>query len=179
MKALIVYESMFGATRAVAEAVAEGLGDPYRADVRRAADVTAPAMAEADLLVVGAPTHAWSLPRANTRKGAPGYVTRSRGGLVLEPGADVTRGVRELLETVAVLHHNAAAFDTRISMPHLITGRASRRIAHLLRQRGCHIVVPPESFLVDRASHLVPGETDRARARGATLARTSLAAPVV
>lgn len=179
MKALIVYESMFGATRAVAEAVAEGLGGRYRTDVERAADVAGPAMADSDLLVVGSPTHAWSVPRASTRKGAPAYVTRSGGGLILQPGADVAPGVRELLESVAVLHHNAAAFDTRISMPHFFTGRASRRIARLLRQRGCHVVVPPESFLVDRASHLLPGELERARAWGESLAQTSLATPVV
>ena len=70
MKALIVYESMFGNTHAVAEAVAAGLRPAVQTEVRRVAEVAPEAVAEADLLVVGAPTHVHGLSRPSTRKAA-------------------------------------------------------------------------------------------------------------
>jgi hypothetical protein len=64
----------------------------------------------------------------------------------------------------------AAAFDTRLSSPVLLTGRASKSIGRQLARHGLTIVAPPESFLVDKKSHLLPGEVDRARAWGARVA---------
>jgi hypothetical protein len=64
----------------------------------------------------------------------------------------------------------AAAFDTRLSSPVLLTGRASRGIGRQLGRHGLTVIVPPESFLVDKKSHLLPGEIDRARAWGALVA---------
>jgi flavodoxin len=54
MRALIVVESVFGNTRAVADAVAEGLATSMRVDV---VDVGVPGTIDAgvDLLVVGGP----------------------------------------------------------------------------------------------------------------------------
>ena len=77
MRAVIVYESMYGNTHAVANSVAEGLRD-------EACDVTVVPVGRAteeltghcDLLVVGGPTHMHGLPRPSTRKGwAIGAVT--------------------------------------------------------------------------------------------------------
>ena len=181
MKALIVYESMFGATRTIAEAIAEGLGAAAQVRLVRAADaagqVTNEELDGTDLLVVGSPTHAWSMPRPGTRKGTPGYVTKSGGGLTLEPGADLAPGVREWLATLPPLECRGAAFDTRIRMSPLLTGRASKTIGRALRHRGVHLEVPPESFLVDKASHLIASEPQRARAWGSCLAGRISAVP--
>ena len=75
MSILVVYESMWGNTRAVADAIARGLGpDTAVVEVTRApADIPA----DVDLLVVGGPTHAFSMSRGTTRhdaaqRGAPG-----------------------------------------------------------------------------------------------------------
>jgi hypothetical protein len=54
-------------------------------------------------------------------------------------------------------------------MPSVLTGRASRRIARALRDHGRRLVARPESFLVTKATRLVPGELERARAWGAEL----------
>src|ERR1700688_3201953 len=123
---------MFGSTRLIAQAIADGLGGPP--------DMTAIAVADADhlmlegveLVVVGGPTHAWSMSRPSTRRGAPLHVSRPGSALVLEPGADTGPGVREWLATVGRVTTQAAAFDTRVSSPVLFTGRASKGIAREL-----------------------------------------------
>jgi flavodoxin len=64
MKIVVVYESVYGNTAAVAQAVAEGLRALGEVDVRAVGDESV----EADLIVVGAPTHAHGLPSSMTRK---------------------------------------------------------------------------------------------------------------
>ncbi|WP_410659260.1 flavodoxin family protein [Amycolatopsis sp. lyj-112] len=54
MRAMVVYESMFGNTEQVAKAVADGLAPNAEVDVVNIDDVGS--VAEADLLVVGGPT---------------------------------------------------------------------------------------------------------------------------
>ncbi len=174
MRAVVVYESMFGNTRQIAEAVAAGLGERLDVEVLRAdhaGDLTTHTI---DLLVVGAPTHAWGLPRANTRTGSLEYVRKAHGELKLEPQADTLPGVREWLSTLGTFGAFGAAFDTRLRAPALVTGRASKAIAAGLERHALSLVAPPESFLVDRQHHLITGELERARAWGVTLRNLTL-----
>ncbi|HEU5454682.1 MAG TPA: flavodoxin domain-containing protein, partial [Nocardioides sp.] len=71
MKILIVYESMFGNTEHIARRVADGLAHPgghtVLKDVR---EVGPDDLTESDLVVIGAPTHAFSLSRQSTRDSA-------------------------------------------------------------------------------------------------------------
>jgi hypothetical protein len=69
----------------------------------------------------------------------------------------------------------AAAFDTRMPGPSAFTGRASHAIDRHLRRHGFSRIAAPESFLVDKQNHLLPGEADRAREWGSALATTLLA----
>jgi len=170
MRMVVIYESMFGNTRAIATAIAEGLGPSDDVQAVRVVDADAAILEGADLVVVGGPTHARSMSRPGTRKGAPGYVHKPGSDISLEPGADTGPGVREWLDSLDHVHANAAAFDTRVKGPALLTGRASKAIDHRLRNHGVKVVATPESFLVDRKNHLLPGETARARAWGAQLA---------
>jgi flavodoxin len=173
VKALIVYESMYGNTRAVAEAVAAGLRPAAKTEVCRISEVTHQAVAEADLLVVGAPTHVHGLSRSSTRKAAAEAAEKSEGKLTLEPDARYA-GVREWLGGLRSLGDghgkSAAAFDTRLSAPPMFTGRAGTRIAKRLRKIGYAPVGETESFLVDKENRLLDGETDRAEAWGRELA---------
>src|SRR5579863_1385102 len=165
MRTIIVYESMFGSTRHVAEAIGKGLGAEGHVlvvGVGAAPDV----LDDFDLVVVGAPTHAWSMSWPSTRRSAPVRVAKPESDLVLEPGADSAPGVREWLKTVQDGRGKAAAFDTRINARVLFTGRASKAVARQLLRHGLSVVVPPESFLVDKGSHLLPGELERARRWG-------------
>jgi hypothetical protein len=175
MRALVVYESMFGSTRQLAEAIAEGLGATIDVRVERAAHAEQGLMTDVDLLVVGAPTHAHRMPRVSTRKGAPDYVLKIRNDLVLEEGAVAGPGVREWLGSLSSASKLGAGFDTRVRGPSILTGRASRGITRLMTRIGITVVVPPESFLVDSFSKLVPGEVDRARLWGTRVALQAVA----
>ncbi len=83
MTALVVYESMYGSTKAIAEAIGEGLAPvgPVRV-LEISALAAAPGgrtiSPQIDLLVVGAPTHAFGLSRPNTRQDAAADARRGR-----------------------------------------------------------------------------------------------------
>lgn len=168
MRVLVVYESMFGSTRQIAEAI--GMGLTAEADGVVVAVADAPtSLEDFDLVVVGGPTHAWSMSWPSTRRSTPLRVAKPDSGLVLEPGANTGPGVRDWINSVHRPQVKAAAFDTRINSPALFTGRASKGIARQLARHGLSMVVPPESFLVNKGSHLLPGELERACTWGANL----------
>ena len=176
MRAMVIYESMFGNTRAIAEAIGRGLLPIYRVEVRSAGTLSPEDLQGLDLIVAGGPTHAWGISRASTREGALRQVAVPGSGLRLESGA-TGAGLRELFEGVNGLGADAAAFDTRIDMSAMVTGRASTKIARVLRRGGCTVVAPPESFLVSKKpTALLEGEEARARAWGATLAALGMVA---
>jgi hypothetical protein len=168
MRALVVYESMFGNTRAIAEAVGAGLAEVAAVEVVAARSVTPGQVELADLLVVGGPTHGWTLSRPNSRKAAAKQAADGHAGLRLEPQA-TGPGVREWLAALPTADRQVAAFDTRLRAPRLLTGRAAPKIARALRRRGGNMVAQPESFLVTKASALVTGERERARRWGTDL----------
>jgi flavodoxin len=70
MAAVVVYESMFGNTQTVAEAIAEGLSTTMRVELHEVGAAPAAMERDVDLLVVGAPTHAFGLSRLSTRASA-------------------------------------------------------------------------------------------------------------
>ena len=166
----VVYESMYGNTRTIAEAIARGLGDALlTVDLEPVAHADYRPLATADLLVVGAPTHAWNLSRPSTRRSAAEAAARPDSGLRLEPGADGP-GLREWLAALPDLQCGFAAFDTHMAAPFGLSGSAARRASRLLRHRGMTQIVRPRQFLVTRANTLMAGEERHARAWGADLA---------
>lgn len=163
VKALVIYDTVYGNTRQVAEAIAAGLSPQYEVTTIAAAEVHEVAH-DIDLLVIGGPTH--------------------RHGL--------SERMHELLERLPGGSLNdvaAAAFDTRYRMPRWMTGSAAVRIARALKHKRAHLTTPPESFFVasekapdgkerDHLSeHLEAGEIERARAFGNLIA--AQAAPVL
>ncbi len=171
MRALVVFESMFGNTHLVAERVALGLGSAGEARVASVAEATPDALAGIDLLVVGGPTHVHGMTSGRTRQAAREQAAEPGSGVTLDPDAEGP-GLREWFDGLALPDGcRAAAFDTRMHGPPVVTGRASRGIAKRLERHGAALVLPPESFLVDRENHLDAGEAERAEAWGADLAR--------
>jgi len=167
MKALIIYESMYGNTHAVADAVAAGLGSEVDVGIRPVHAV-GPVPVDLDLLVVGGPTHMHGLSTAMSRSMAASAAKEDAGKLA--PGATEQPGLREWLRDLdATPGIRAAAFDTRGDAHAALTGSAARGIARRLSRRGLD-VVDRNSFLVaDAEGPLEDGEIERARAWGASL----------
>ena len=171
MHALVVYESMYGNTRKVATAVADGLSAGATVSTARAKAVTADDVAAADLVVVGGPTHAWTMSRPATRRGAVEATHKPKGStLVVEDGAQ-DAGLREWI--AALPRHGAAkqfaTFDTRRRAPLGLSGSAAHAARRRLIQRGWHSVRPPQAFYVTKSDQLEPGELAHARAWGEAL----------
>jgi len=158
MAAVVVVESMFGSTMEVARAVAEGIATLTPVQVVEVGTAPPIESLEVDLLVVGAPTHAFVLSRPSTRDDA----AQQAGGPVVSAGI----GVREWLDTGTRCNLSVAAFDTHVSHPDL-PGHAGRAAQKRLRRLGCTPVVAAASFAVDGVrGPLGPGELDRARRWG-------------
>jgi hypothetical protein len=177
MRAVVIYESMYGNTHAIAAAIGDGLRQTVE-DVSVVAvhDADASTGEGCDLVVVGGPTHVHTLSRPSTRKAAVEAAAEPDSDLEVEPDA-IGPGVREWLDGLLRADGRAAAFDTRIDGPAALTGRASKGIARRLRGKGYTLIADPHSFLVTKESHLEPHEEDSAREWGARLG-SSLAAEV-
>src|SRR5215207_10325444 len=155
MNAVVVYESMYGNTHAIADAIADGLGVDIPVRVVPVDRVEARDLDGVDLLVVGGPTHVHGMSRESTRKAA--IDAAAKPGAALEVDADAEGpGLREWFDHLAVEVHHAAAFDTRMTGPAVFTGRASKAIARRLYAHGATLVVDPESFLVTKQNELLP-----------------------
>ena len=157
MKAVIVYESLWGNTAAVAKAVAEGFGPGARA---LTTDEATPAVvANADILVVGAPVIAFGLASAKTREGIKDAV---------RPPDTAHPSLKSWLEELPDGHASAAAFETRLWWsPRGATGSIEKG----LKSAGYRIVERAERFVVDgKYGPLREGELGRAREWGKALA---------
>lgn len=165
--ALVIYESMFGNTRQVAEAIGEGLADHGRVEVLEVSDAPATIPEGVSLLVVGGPTHASGMSRPSTRADA---ATQTNASLV-----STGDGVREWLDQLEALASGvrSASFDTHMDRPHVIAkvGSAAGPIHRRLHKLGLETTAEPEHFWVaDSTGPLRDGERDRAREWGANLA---------
>jgi hypothetical protein len=164
MRALVVYESMFGNTALVAHEVAEGLAAHGQVELREVSEAPVEPDELLDLVVVGGPTHAFSMSRAATREDA------HRQGAT---HGEVATGLREWMEGLHAGAHRPriAAFDTRVTKVRKIPGSAARRATKVAGKLGYVVAERPESFFVeDTDGPLAPGELERARAWGELIA---------
>lgn len=144
MKALIVYDSAFGNTEKVAQAMGAALG----CEVRRVTEVTPEQLAGLDVLIVGSPTQKFQplKPIKDFLKEIP---------------AGELNGLR------------VAAFDTRIALDDVdsailnffvkLFGYAAEPIGKRLTKKGGELAMPPEGFYVaGTEGPLKDGELERA-----------------
>ena len=181
MKITIVYESMFGNTHEVAQAISEGVRDAHPdAEVACApvGEASPELIKSTDLLVVGGPTHIRGMTSGFSRKiGVSGEEKLEAAG---EPPREMVEdaegpGVREWFDGLPKVKDGgqAAAFDTRL--PSAMAGGAARGIARRLRKHGYNLVSDPEGFVVDDAyGPLRAGEIERAKEWGAQLVRATV-----
>jgi len=175
---MVVYESLWGNTGAVARAIAEGLGPDTI--VGRTSEITPESAADATLLVVGAPVHALGLPTARS--------VASVAANLVEPGeVPPTTGhplMRDWVAAIPQAAHAAVAFDTRIAG---LLGRGGvSSLERRLRSRGRRVVQHGEGFIIinQRAIHasgslLREGELARATQWGTHLASLVRVPPTV
>ena len=168
MRALIVYESMYGNTKHIAEAIADGVDEHLACELIEVSVAPTLIDPEVELLLVGGPTHAHGMTSPGTRSAA----TEQANAGVVSKGI----GIREWLERLVPTRTEVAtaAFDTRINAPELFTGSAAHGFEKHLQQLGFRPVAEPESFLIGmkrpQTDSLIEGELVRARAWGSEVA---------
>ena len=162
MKAIVVYESLWGNTAAIARAIADGIGPEARA--LSTTEASGPAIADADLIVAGAPVLGFRLPTDEIRK-----------SIGANPGKSPTapdlshQSMRSWLDALPKGQGRFAAFETRIWWS---PGGATSGIARGLEQAGYRPVAQRQRFIVKgRYGPLRDGELERARLWGAELAK--------
>jgi menaquinone-dependent protoporphyrinogen IX oxidase len=160
MRAVVVYESMYGNTHEIAKAVGRRLAAVADVSVVPLDDASPVIVGDADLLVVGGPTHVHGMSRPSTLNAAV-KASHSADGPELDPDAPGP-GLRAWFDALPEGAGMAAAFDTRLVGPAMVTGRASNGIARRLHRHGYRLLTRPESFLVTKENTLAPGEADHA-----------------
>ena len=165
MKVLVVYESLYGSTAAVAGGIAETLHElGIEAQARPVTHIDPVESEGSDLLIVGGPTHAHGMSRANTR------LAGAKDEKNTYPEPTVGAGLRDWLDEIPRGNGRpAAAFDTRFDKPAIITGSAAKGFAKKLTHHGFRLVAEPESFFVTAAG-LEEGEMEHAAAWARSLA---------
>ena len=139
MKTLVVYDSLYGNTKTIAQAIGDAI--PGEVEVLHVGGANASVLEASDLLVVGAPTH----------------------------GAKPSPDCQEFLDQIegpALEGVRVAGFDTRMTN-RLITifGTAAPKIAKALEKKGGTLAGPPGGFYVTGGEGpLKEGEIERAAA---------------
>jgi hypothetical protein len=162
MNAIVVYESHWGNTAAIARAIAEGIGPEARA--LSTAEATGEAVAGADLIVAGAPLLGFSLPTESMLKGLA-----SNAGRDPTPPDLSHPSMRAWIDALPAGNARAAAFETRIWWS---PGSAAKSILGKLEAAGYHTAAKPQRFVVKgKYGPLREGELEKATAWGAELAQ--------
>ena len=153
MKVLVTYDSQFGNTKKIAQAIAEGLCSEGAVEARHIGDVQPDELRGLGVLILGSPTQRFR----------------------------PTEGVNDFLKAMerdALNNTRVAAFDTRLTEKEIektgilaflvrIFGYAAKPIGDHLVKKGGELILPPEGFYVDGIEGpLLEGELDRARSWG-------------
>lgn len=168
MHAIVVYESHWGNTAAVARAIAEGIGPDARA--LTTSEATPEVVAEAELVVAGAPVMAFGLPSETMLENVAKDPKAPESPDLSHPS------MRSWLEHLPPDHgrmtiRHAASFETKLWWS---PGGATGAIDSRLRKAGFRTIARAAKFVVSGAyGPLRPGELEKARAWGATLASSA------
>ncbi len=149
MRAMVVYDSMYGNTGKIAEAIGRALGSEASVKVVRASEAKPDHLAGVTLLIVGSPTQKFRPTGATSQflKGIP-----QNGLKGVKVAAFDTRFQESEIEKIRILAFFVSIF-----------GYAAKPIADRLQKKGGELAVPPEGFYVgDTEGPLLEGELDRA-----------------
>jgi flavodoxin len=161
VKAVVVYESLWGNTAKVAGAVAEGIGPG--AEAVSTGTATPEVLTGADLIVAGCPVFAFKMSSDRMRESI-----RKNPGPAPAPPDLSHPSMASWLESLPSGSAAAAAFDTEARGPF---GKAAPTIARSLEASGYRLIGKPTGFYVSgKYGPLLDGELDRAREWGRALA---------
>ncbi|WP_198675854.1 flavodoxin family protein [Kribbella monticola] len=163
LRALVVYESMFGNTEKVAQAIRDGLEATVDTDLIRVDRAPTVVPDDVRLVVLGGPTHAFGMSRVSTRSDA------TKQGDVVMP---TSIGIREWIDAVGSRTTTTviATFDTRVTKVRKLPGSAAKGAAKALRRLGFTPLTDPMSFYVeDSTGPIAAAELERARQWGKEL----------
>lgn len=161
MNSLIVFESQYGNTERVARAIASGLGESGPVGLVAVDDAPDTLPDDVDLLVIGGPTHAFSLSRPETRASAANDGAPGTG-----------RGVREWLHGLPtpLPVPRVVTFSTRQGHS-FVSGSAAKSAAKALRAHDTVARDVEDFFVITKAGPLEEGELERAQEWGRRLGR--------
>ncbi len=148
MKAMVIYDSVFGNTEQVAREIGNSLDFQENVEILRASSAKPDQLTGLELLFVGSPTRGF-----RPTEGITNFLKRIP--------ADGLNGIK------------VAAFDTRISINDIkspilrflvkVGGYAAKPIADRLQKKGGDLIVPPEGFFVNGTEGpMKEGELERA-----------------
>ena len=152
MKTALLYDSAYGNTEKIAQAIGQALGTQEEVAVLRIGEVNQAQLAGLKLLIVGSPTQRLrpTIPTSNLLKMLAGNSLKG-----VKVAAFDTRLTVQEIEKIRVL-----AFFVR-----LFGGYAAPVIAKGLQKKGGELIAPPEGFYVEgMEGPLVDGELERAAA---------------
>lgn len=159
MRAIVVYESHWGNTEEVARAIAEGIGPEARA--LNTDEATASIVADADLVVAGAPIMAFGLPSDAMIQNAGKDPKAPAPGDISHPS------LRSWLESLPPSRAAAASFETKLRWS---PGGATGAIDERFHDAGFRTIAKAQKFWVTTPyGPLRNGEVERARAWGSEL----------
>lgn len=160
MQAIVVYESHWGNTAAIAQAIAQGIGPQARA--LSTAQATSAIVADADLIVAGAPLLGFALPTDAMLEGLAKNADQNP-----TPPDLAHPSMRSWLDTLPRKNGHAASFETRIWWS---PGSASKAILKKMEALGYRPIAKAQRFVVEgKYGPLREGEVERARAWGGEL----------
>ena len=160
MKALVVYDSMFGNTEQVAQEIGQALlSEGHEVQTLRVTEASSQQATEVDVLLVGSPTRAF------------------------RPTPAITQFLKEIPDN-GLQGIKVGAFDTRVSLEEVnskvltffvkLFGYAAEPMAKRLQQKGGAQALSPEGFIVTgKEGPLREGELERAAGWAKGIARAA------
>ena len=149
MKATIIYDSWYGHTQKIAEAIGEGLGKGFESQVIRVQEVEADqVLRDSDLLMIGSPTQG-------------GWYTESIKSFLARLPKKSLEGKCAVSFDTSTLADNHGFVVSALTR---LFGNAALRIEKELKKKGAHCFDSEVFYVVGKKGPLIHGEVERARA---------------
>jgi flavodoxin len=158
MKVFIVYDSVYGNTQKIAEAMIDGIGSNCEPIITKVQDATVADIEGVDLFIVGGPTHG-------------GTFTEPVKNFFASIPANGLKGIKSAAFDTSFTEETQGAF-VRFLMTTL--GYAAPKIAKKLAGKGADVLTSEIFYVLDTEGPLKEGEIERASQWAAALVNQAL-----